>query len=135
MLKDFARRLWCRLFWPKEQELDDRIRSRDSFAARHELTDANIRLIVAFWISLVLLGVVLRFAFAWAIELYSSRKEVKFLAHASPPAPILQVSPPTDLQILRERDRRILNSYAWLDPKQGIARIPIERAMELSVTP
>jgi hypothetical protein len=48
-----------------------------------------------------------------------------------PPPPALQVQPWEDLQRYREQQGRILLSYAWIDRKAGVVRIPIERAMEL----
>ncbi len=38
---------------------------------------------------------------------------------------------PQELQRLRAGQMEQLNSYRWLDPKKGIAALPIERAMEL----
>jgi hypothetical protein len=46
------------------------------------------------------------------------------------PGPLLQVSPRQDLELLRERDERLLGTAEWIDRDRGIARIPIERAME-----
>jgi len=40
----------------------------------------------------------------------------------------------TKLQALREQDATALTSYAWVDKTKGTVRIPIERAMELSLT-
>ena len=34
---------------------------------------------------------------------------------------------------LRASDRAALSSYGWIDRKQGVARVPIDRAMELIV--
>jgi hypothetical protein len=48
-----------------------------------------------------------------------------------PPEPRLQSVPALDLQNVRITEQRILHSYAWIDEKGGIVRIPIERAMEL----
>ncbi|PYX87325.1 MAG: hypothetical protein DMG68_12200 [Acidobacteria bacterium] len=31
----------------------------------------------------------------------------------------------------RLKEEEILNSYGWVDPKAGVAHIPIEKAMEL----
>lgn len=47
------------------------------------------------------------------------------------PAPALQVKPQVDLQTYRTRADRDLNSYGWIDQAHGMAKIPIERAMEL----
>ena len=50
-----------------------------------------------------------------------------------PPAPRLQTDPPVDLQGLRAREDLRLRSYGWVNREQGIARIPIDRAMDLLV--
>ncbi len=52
-----------------------------------------------------------------------------------PPEPRLQVTSGGDLQKMREEDARLLNEYAWIDQKAGIARIPVERAMEILAEP
>ena len=37
------------------------------------------------------------------------------------------------LKTAREEDAKALNSYAWIDKNKGVARIPVARAMELTV--
>src|SRR5881394_3589836 len=39
-----------------------------------------------------------------------------------------------NLKTLREEADKALTSYAWVDKNKGVAHIPIERAMELTVT-
>lgn len=53
------------------------------------------------------------------------------LGPRQPPAPRLQTEPRADLEALRARDAHVLGTYGWVDRTQGIARIPIERAMAL----
>ena len=48
-----------------------------------------------------------------------------------PPIPRLQEDPEAELAELRAREDAALASYGWVDESQGIALIPIERAMEL----
>ena len=48
-----------------------------------------------------------------------------------PPAPRLQSSPLQDLEELRAEDEKELTSYGWVDPKAGIARIPIDEAIKI----
>jgi hypothetical protein len=48
-----------------------------------------------------------------------------------PPEPRLQVTPGVDYQKYRAEQEALLSSYAWIDSKNGIARIPIDRAIEL----
>ena len=47
------------------------------------------------------------------------------------PAPQLQPDPVTDLNKFRTMQEEQLNSYCWVDQKNGVAHIPIERAMEI----
>ena len=47
------------------------------------------------------------------------------------PQPRLQISPPVDLEKLRETENHELTTYGWIDQQKGIVRIPIERAIEL----
>jgi hypothetical protein len=48
-----------------------------------------------------------------------------------PPAPRLQVDPRIDLDRLHAEERERLTTYGWADRERGLARMPIERAMEL----
>ena len=43
-------------------------------------------------------------------------------------------SPATDLQAIRERESKDLNSYQMLDKSKGIVRIPIDQAMKALLT-
>ena len=38
------------------------------------------------------------------------------------------------LKTVREEDAKALTTYGWIDKNKGVARIPIDRAMELTVT-
>lgn len=50
-----------------------------------------------------------------------------------PPAPRLSVSPVEELRKYEAEERSKLDQYEWIDPSAGTVRIPIERAMELSL--
>jgi len=50
-----------------------------------------------------------------------------------PPAPRLQSDPPLELERLRAEEKARLETYGWVNREQGIARIPIERAMDLVI--
>lgn len=54
------------------------------------------------------------------------------IEHVQPPVrPRLQPYPQIELQAVRTREREALRQYQWVDQSHGIARIPIERAMEI----
>jgi hypothetical protein len=48
-----------------------------------------------------------------------------------PAEPRLQTTPVQDLAAIRGEEERLLRSYGWVDEQKGIARIPIETAMQL----
>ena len=54
-------------------------------------------------------------------------------ARISPPGPHLQAHPHAELRDVRAQETQLLHAYAWLDPGHTVARIPIERAMALTV--
>lgn len=55
-----------------------------------------------------------------------------------PPAPRLQPSPASDLtpeqelEQMRAEEEKLLTGYGWVDREAGVARIPVERALELA---
>jgi hypothetical protein len=53
------------------------------------------------------------------------------VAPKEPPAPLLQPAPLKDLLELRAWEDSQLHQYGWVDKANGIARIPIERAIEI----
>jgi len=48
-----------------------------------------------------------------------------------PPEPRLQDHPETELAEMRAAEAHQMDSYAWEDESRGIARVPIERAMQM----
>lgn len=103
----------------------------------HEMTDASISGLVKFGIGLFLLIVVVLFAMRFMFDHFSTTQQLGPPAspfaetQTLPPAPRLQVQPALDLEELREGEDEKLNSYGWIDQKAGIARIPIDRAMDM----
>ncbi len=47
------------------------------------------------------------------------------------PTPSLQTQPFRDVYLLRDEEAKKLGSYGWVDKDGGIARLPIDRAMEI----
>jgi hypothetical protein len=47
------------------------------------------------------------------------------------PAPRLMTREGQGLAELRAEEERVLATYGWIDRKEGVVRIPVERAMEL----
>jgi hypothetical protein len=104
--------------------------------AGHEQSDADV--ISLFRIAIALfLCTALTFLGIW---FFMRVLVVRELAREKPPAPQtagefpeprLEVRPSGELEELRSGEDRQLNSYGWIDRSVGIARIPIDRAMQL----
>jgi len=54
-------------------------------------------------------------------------------ARELPPAPRLQVTPAEALKAYQAEENAKLTSYGWVEKNAGVVRIPIDRAMELSL--
>ena len=54
-------------------------------------------------------------------------------ARELPPAPRLQVTPAEALKAYQAEENAKLTSYGWVDRNAGVVRIPIDRAVELSL--
>ena len=48
-----------------------------------------------------------------------------------PPGPNLQPNPTSDLAAFRAAEETELATWAWVDRKKGVARVPVERALEI----
>jgi hypothetical protein len=111
--------------------------AKHSSGRKHEMTDASISGLVKFSIGLFVLIVVVLFAMRSMFEHFSTTQQLGPPAspfaetQTLPPGPRLQVEPALDLKQLRQGEDEKLNSYGWVDQKAGIARIPIDRAMDL----
>jgi hypothetical protein len=59
--------------------------------------------------------------------------------HPIPPEPVQQGSaahtnsPAMDLQHMHQKEDEILNNYGWVDRNKGIIRVPIDRAMQMTI--
>jgi hypothetical protein len=50
-----------------------------------------------------------------------------------PAGPRLQVNPDRDIERLRAAEQEHLTTYGWVDSNAGIVRIPIERAIQMTL--
>lgn len=54
-----------------------------------------------------------------------------FESRMTPPEPALQATPYADLKVYQAEQKKLVESYAVLDPEAGITRIPVSRAMQM----
>lgn len=76
------------------------------------------------FVFLVIAPVVLMWAYPNTLSDVSRRLVVR------PPAPELQVDPAQDLARFRAQEEKRLDTYYWVDKRQGLVHIPIKEAMK-----
>lgn len=104
----------------------------------HETRDVNVRGVLWFAIGLVVSAVVIHFAIGGLWVVFAKQhpspdppSRIVFDPHVLAPAPRLQANPIPEMNQFRASEDEKLNSYGWVDKQRSIARIPIERAMDL----
>jgi len=109
---------------------------------RHETSDANVRAVFAFAAGLVVVAVLIHLLVLVLFNYFATREAVRVPRQYPlsigqderlPPEPRLQVNPRDDLQSLRTSEDAVLSGYGWVDKDKGVVRIPIEKAMKLTV--
>jgi hypothetical protein len=87
-------------------------------------------LIVAVFLALTCLGLQALFAHYTKADIPKAVVQPLFDdVRPLPPPPRLQTTPRADLQDYLQSEQRLLESSGWIDQKNGVARIPIDRAM------
>jgi cell division protein FtsN len=104
----------------------------------HEIRDINVRAVAWFAFGLIVAAIFIHFALAAVFVFFKQKhpspeapSRVVIQPQVIAPQPRLQIDAPADLAHFRQWEEEKLNSYGWIDKKRGIARIPIERAMDL----
>lgn len=104
----------------------------------HEKSDVAIRPLAMFLASLVIGLAVVAVSMIWLFGFFLATTntdvdEVPVIAAPAEPfvAPRLQVTEQLDLDALRARESKILESTEWLDREAGVVRIPLAHAIEI----
>jgi len=108
-------------------------------SAGYERTDADPRRLILAGLVLALLLAASLAVSAWLSQTTDaeilrgeSTSPVRGL-RTVPAGPELQALPARELELVRAREERLLGGTEWIDPVNGVLRIPIERAIELSL--
>lgn len=109
--------------------------------AKHEHTDIDVGVGYKFalWlaVAMIISGAIVYGSF-WFFE--GQERRANTAAQRFPlaagvtrpaPTPALQTQPFKDIYLLRAEEAKQLGSYGWVDKDGGIARIPIDRAMDV----
>lgn len=107
----------------------------------HETEDVSIPGVVLTG-GLVAVGTALVILFVYGIFQYLAQHPLTTLPpnpmaetdrQEFPPTPRIEEHPAIELGDLRTQEERVLSTYGWTDKRNGIAHIPIDRAMDLQL--
>lgn len=106
----------------------------------HETRDISVRVVTWFAIGLVVSAFIIYFGAAGLYKLFARQhpspqaaSRIEFRAKMIAPPPQLRVDEARDFEKFRAAEEAKLSSYGWIDKNAGIVRIPIARAMDLTV--
>jgi hypothetical protein len=103
----------------------------------HETADIDARRVWQTAAALVATIIAAGFAASGALRLFHHEVGRPLTPIDAPPtqmpAPPLQSAPTLDLSALRAEKRAMLSEYRWVDREKDVVRIPIERAIALSI--
>lgn len=105
----------------------------------YERSDANIRRLVFsiaglfVLLAAVLVAMGLMFAYLARQEKPGPARSPVAQGRELPPQPRLETTPYGDLTMMRAAEDAKLSSYGWVDRQAGVVRIPIDRAIELTL--
>lgn len=104
----------------------------------HETRDLDVRAVAWFAVGLTVATALTYLAVAGLFQAFQrfhpspdSSSRIALHPQMLAPPPRLQADAAADLAKFRAAEEAQLHSYGWVDKSAGIARIPIERAMEL----
>ena len=118
----------------------------------YERQDLSAQSVFAFLVSLVVGGVIVYFI-VWGLYHFMDARQRRRQPQQSPlvkqvetdtrivspdeikkfPEPRLERNERIEINDFRLKEEQTLNSYGWVDEKAGIAHIPIDRAMDLTI--
>lgn len=98
----------------------------------YEKQDVGFRFAMVFVSALIAAVVVVLIFLVWFYRMVApAPPQQATTARRLPPGPVLQANPAVDMAKFRQREEQKVSSYGWVDRNAGIAKVPVQRAMEM----
>lgn len=102
--------------------------------AGHETSEVSVRTIVVSLIVLLIGAIFACLITVGIFQYFHSTNKVaqieKETKQQIPPEPRVEEHPWEQIVNIRARENHVLSSYAWVDQKNGVVRIPIDKAID-----
>ena len=111
----------------------------DERSEEYEHRDADTSSLLKYGLALVIVLIVVLFSMKWMFSYFAKSQPLGppaspfENARVLPPQPRLQAKPGADLRSYCGEQIRKLNTYGWVDPANGVVRIPIDRAIDATI--
>ena len=105
----------------------------------YEHRDADTGSLLKFGLGLVIILIVVLFSMKWMFSYFAKSQPLGPPAspfenvRVLPPQPRLQVKPGADLRSYCGDQMQKLDTYGWVDSANGVVRIPIDRAIDVTI--
>jgi hypothetical protein len=105
----------------------------------YEHRDADTGSLLKFGLGLVIILIVVLFSMKWMFSYFAKSQPLGPPAspfenvRVLPPQPRLQVKPGADLRSYCGDQMQKLGTYGWVDSANGVVRIPIDRAIDVTI--
>ncbi len=102
-----------------------------------ETSDAKTQPLFVFLAALAILVAASFFITSWVLASLEEGRSAGIETHpmegfqSAPHGPLLQATVAGELEEHRQYEEGLLGTFAWVDPHDGIIRVPIEHAMDL----
>jgi hypothetical protein len=96
-----------------------------------ETTDINVGWVFIAALGLIIFGVILNLFLKPYFNYFTKGTTSETVEKFNPSGPKLQVDESRDLKTYLAKERLRLSTYDWIDKTKGIARIPIDRAIDI----
>ena len=105
----------------------------------HENTDLSLKPIITFVVALGIVAVIVHFSLGFFMSRFqaesnAAKKQIPPLSNDMTgqfPPPNTPVEPRKELAKHLNREREVAESYGWTNRDTGIARVPLDRAIEI----
>jgi hypothetical protein len=110
-------------------------------AHQHEKTDVNVGFVATSaggLLAIMFVGIALMFGLYASLQRRWTRLDQPISPLAAklpphPPGPRLQEKPAVELGQFRAQEQQRLHTYGWVEPAAGVAHMPIERAIDITL--